>query len=139
MKLKAPNGFGSVAKYVAVSMMEAGLDVASMARTSTKIFVMEVMGRHAGWLAAAAGLAGNGDDEAPHIILLPERAYDEAAFLAKVKQVVERVGHCVVVASEGIATADGTFVADRILAKHDERYMPPQMGDMPKNMKAPKA
>ncbi|KAG1318892.1 hypothetical protein G6F63_015003 [Rhizopus arrhizus] len=83
-----------------------------MAETSTRVFIYEAMGRDAGWLAAAAGLAGNGDDEAPHIILLPERAYDEALFLAKVKAVVERVGYCVVVASEGIATADGRFVAD---------------------------
>ncbi|WDW03566.1 6-phosphofructokinase [Stenotrophomonas maltophilia] len=105
-------GFGSAAKYTAVSVREAALDVAAMAETSTRVFIYEAMGRHAGWLAAAAGLAGNGDDEAPHIILLPERAYDEAAFLAKVKAVVERVGYCVVVASEGIATADGRFVAD---------------------------
>ncbi|QHB72631.1 6-phosphofructokinase [Stenotrophomonas rhizophila] len=105
-------GFGSAAKYTAVSVREAALDVAAMAETSTKVFVYEAMGRHAGWLAAAAGLAGQGPDDAPHIILLPERAYNEAAFLAKVKQVVERVGHCVVVASEGIQTADGTFVAD---------------------------
>jgi len=98
-------GFGSAAKYTAVSVREAALDVAAMAETSTKVFVYEAMGRHAGWLAAAAGLAGEGPDDAPHIILLPERAYDEAAFLAKVKQVVERVGHCVVVASEGIRTA----------------------------------
>lgn len=105
-------GFGSAAKYTAVSVREAALDVAAMAETSTRVFIYEAMGRHAGWLAAAAGLAGNGDDEAPHIILLPERAYDEGAFLAKVKAVVERVGYCVVVASEGIATADGRFVAD---------------------------
>ncbi len=73
-------GFGSAAKYTAVSVREAALDVAAMAETSTRVFIYEAMGRHAGWLAAAAGLAGNGDDEAPHIILLPERAYDEAAF-----------------------------------------------------------
>ena len=78
-------GFGSAAKYTAVSVREAALDVAAMAETSTKVFVYEAMGRHAGWLAAAAGLAGQGPDDAPHIILLPERAYDEAAFLAKVK------------------------------------------------------
>ncbi|GAB3063033.1 6-phosphofructokinase [Stenotrophomonas tumulicola] len=105
-------GFGSAAKYTAVSVREAALDVAAMAETSTRVFVYEAMGRHAGWLAAAAGLAGNGADEAPHVILLPERAYDEAAFLAKVHAVVERVGYCVVVASEGIASADGRFVAD---------------------------
>jgi 6-phosphofructokinase 1 len=91
---------------------EAALDVAAMADTSTKVFVYEAMGRHAGWLAAAAGLAGQGPDDAPHIILFPERPYDEAAFFAQVKATVERVGYCVVVASEGIRSADGSFVAD---------------------------
>lgn len=105
-------GFGSAAKYTAVSVKECALDVAAMAETSTKVFVYEAMGRHAGWLAAAAGLAGKSADEAPHIILFPERAYDETAFLAEVKKVVARVGYCVVVASEGIQTADGKFVAD---------------------------
>ena len=105
-------GFGSAAKYTAVSVRECALDVAAMAETSTKVFVYEAMGRHAGWLAAAAGLAGEGKDDAPHIILFPERAYDEADFLARVDAIVKRVGHCVVVASEGIRTADGTFVAD---------------------------
>ena len=105
-------GFGSAAKYTAVSVREAALDIAAMADTSTKVFVYEAMGRHAGWLAAAAGLAGDGADAAPHIILFPERSYDEADFLARVQKVVDRVGHCVVVASEGIRTADGSFVAD---------------------------
>lgn len=105
-------GFGSAAKYTAVSVREAALDVAAMADTSTKVFIYEAMGRHAGWLAAAAGLAGQTADDAPQIILLPERAYDEAAFLAQVRKVVERVGWCVVVASEGIQNADGQFVAD---------------------------
>ena len=105
-------GFGSAAKYTAVSVREAALDVAAMADTSTKVFVYEAMGRHAGWLAAAAGLAGDGPDAAPHLILFPERAYDEDDFLARVQKVVDRVGHCVVVASEGIRTADGAFVAD---------------------------
>jgi 6-phosphofructokinase 1 len=105
-------GFGSAAKYTAVSVRECALDVAAMAETSTKVFVYEAMGRHAGWLAAAAGLAGTGRDEAPHLILFPERPFDEADFLAKVDAVVKRVGHCVVVASEGIRTADGRFVAD---------------------------
>jgi len=105
-------GFGSAAKYTAVSVRECALDVAAMAETSTKVFVYEAMGRHAGWLAAAAGLAGEGKDDAPQIILFPERAYDEAEFLARVDAVVKRVGWCVVVASEGIRTADGTFVAD---------------------------
>ena len=105
-------GFGSAAKYTAVSVAEAALDVAAMADTSTKVFVYEVMGRHAGWLAAAAGLAGEGKDAAPHIILFPEVPWDEAAFLARVKATVERVGHCVVVVSEGLRHADGRFVAD---------------------------
>lgn len=105
-------GFGSAAKYTAVSVRECALDVAAMADTSTKVFVYEAMGRHAGWLAAAAGLAGNGEDAAPHLILFPERPYDEAEFFAKVKATVERVGYCVIVASEGIQTADGKFVAD---------------------------
>ncbi|MDR6993142.1 6-phosphofructokinase [Luteimonas sp. 3794] len=105
-------GFGSAAKYTAVSVREAALDVAAMADTSTKVFVYEAMGRHAGWLAAAAGLAGQGPDDAPQIILFPERDYDEAAFLAQVQRVVERVGWCVVVASEGIRDKDGRFVAD---------------------------
>lgn len=105
-------GFGSAAKYTAVSVRECALDVAAMADTSTKVFVYEAMGRHAGWLAAAAGLAGNGPDQAPHLILFPERPYDEAEFFAKVKATVERIGYCVVVASEGIQTPDGKFVAD---------------------------
>ena len=105
-------GFGSAAKYTAVSVRECALDVAAMAETSTKVFVYEAMGRHAGWLAAAAGLAGEGRDDAPHIILFPERPFDEADFLARVDAVVKRVGWCVVVASEGIRSADGTFVAD---------------------------
>ncbi|MCP5184353.1 MAG: 6-phosphofructokinase [Pseudomonadales bacterium] len=105
-------GFGSVAKYVAVSTREAALDVASMCDTSTKVFIMEVMGRHAGWIAAAAGLAQEEPDDAPHIIILPEVAFDEAAFLAKVKATVERVGYCVIVVSEGAHYADGRFLAD---------------------------
>ena len=105
-------GFGSAAKDPAVSVRECALDVAAMADTSTKVFVYEAMGRHAGWLAAAAGLAGASADEAPHLILFPERAFDEAAFFDKVRATVERVGYCVVVASEGIQTADGRFVAD---------------------------
>ncbi len=105
-------GFGSAAKYTAVSVREAALDVAAMAGTSTKVFVYEAMGRHAGWLAAAAGLAGKGPDDAPQLILFPERPYDEADFLQQVDKVVARVGWCVVAASEGIRTADGRFVAD---------------------------
>ena len=105
-------GFGSVAKYVAVSTREAALDVASMARTSTRVFVLEVMGRHAGWIAAAGGLAGEGPAEAPHVILFPEIPFDEDAFLARVKDSVEKYEYCVVVVSEGARYADGRFLAE---------------------------
>jgi len=105
-------GFGSVAKYVAISTQEAALDVRSMAKTSTKIFILEVMGRHAGWIAAAGGLAAQQEGDAPHIILFPEIAFDQKRFLAKVKQSVKRYGHCVIVASEGIKNKDGEFLAD---------------------------
>lgn len=105
-------GFGSVAKYVAISTMEAGFDVASMAESSTKVFVLEVMGRHAGWIAAAAGLAQGNRNEPPHVILFPEIAFDKRKFLKKVKETVARVGYCVIVASEGAQYKDGTFVAD---------------------------
>jgi 6-phosphofructokinase 1 len=105
-------GFGSVAKYIAVSTREAALDVASMARTSTKVFVLEVMGRHAGWIAAAGGLAGVKSGDPPQIILFPEIAFDEPAFLAKVKQSVDENGYCVIVVSEGVKNADGKFLAE---------------------------
>jgi 6-phosphofructokinase 1 len=105
-------GFGSAAKYIAVSTREAALDVASMARTSTKVFVLEVMGRHAGWMAAAGGLAGAKAGDAPHIILFPEIVFDRARFLAKVRATVEKHGYCVVVVSEGVRDADGKFLAE---------------------------
>jgi ATP-dependent phosphofructokinase / diphosphate-dependent phosphofructokinase len=105
-------GFGSVAKYIAVSTREGALDVASMARTSTKVFVLEVMGRHAGWIAAAAGLAGRRRGEAPHIILFPEIPFEQASFLARVRQCVQDFGYCVVVVSEGSRHADGKFLAE---------------------------
>jgi 6-phosphofructokinase 1 len=105
-------GFGSVAKYVATSMREASFDVASMARTSTRVFVMEVMGRHAGWVTAACGLAAEAPDDGPQVLLLPERVFDEAKFLAKVKAVVERVGWCTVGVSEGVKRADGKFLSE---------------------------
>ncbi len=105
-------GFGSVAKYVAVSTLEAGLDVASMAESSTKVFVLEVMGRHAGWIAAAAGLARDTRLAPPHVILFPEIAFSRERFLDKVRDTVDRVGYCVIVASEGARYADGRFVAD---------------------------
>jgi 6-phosphofructokinase 1 len=105
-------GFGSVAKYVAVSTREAALDVASMARTSTRVFVLEVMGRHAGWIAAAAGLAGRGASEPPHVILFPEVPFEQQKFLERVRVCVDEYGYCVIVASEGAAYADGKFLAD---------------------------
>jgi ATP-dependent phosphofructokinase / diphosphate-dependent phosphofructokinase len=105
-------GFGSVAKYTAVSIREAALDVKSMCATSTKVFVMEVMGRHAGWIAAAAGLAQEQDGDAPHIILFPEIAFDQDKFLKKVDQVVKKNGYCVIAVSEGARDKDGTFLAD---------------------------
>jgi ATP-dependent phosphofructokinase / diphosphate-dependent phosphofructokinase len=105
-------GFGSVAKYIAVSTREAALDVASMARTSTKIFVLEVMGRHAGWIAAAGGLAGEKAGDPPQVILFPEIAFDETAFLARVKQSVDDNGYCVIVVSEGTKYPDGRFLAE---------------------------
>ena len=105
-------GFGSVAKYVAVSTAEAALDVASMARTSTKVFILEVMGRHAGWIAAAAGLARGVGTEAPHIIVFPEIPFDEAAFLGRVEESVARNEYCVVVVSEGARLPDGRFLAE---------------------------
>ena len=105
-------GFGSVAKYVAVSIREAGFDVASMAKTSTKIFVLEVMGRHAGWIAAAGGLAATTPGAAPHLILFPEITFDEADFLAKVDACVKAYGYCAIVVSEGLRNSAGKFVAE---------------------------
>jgi 6-phosphofructokinase 1 len=105
-------GFGSVAKYVATSIREAAFDVASMAATSTKVFILEVMGRHAGWIAAATGLASDEPAAAPHVILFPEITFDEAVFLAKVKNTVAKHGYCVVAASEGIKNKEGAFLAE---------------------------
>ena len=106
-------GFGSVAKYVAVSTQEAALDVASMATTSTKVFVLEVMGRHAGWIAAAGGLAGKEPGDAPHIILFPEIPFVKRDFLKKVRQCVNDYGYCVIVVSEGARFKNGKFLADQ--------------------------
>jgi 6-phosphofructokinase len=105
-------GFGSVAKYVAISTREAAFDVASMCASSTKIFVLEVMGRHAGWIAAASSLAAQHDGDAPHIILFPEIAFNREKFLRRVNRCVKKHGYCVIVASEGTQTADGKFLAD---------------------------
>ncbi|HIF35550.1 MAG TPA: 6-phosphofructokinase [Candidatus Thioglobus sp.] len=103
-------GFGSVAKYIAVSTMEASFDVASMAATSTKIFVLEVMGRHAGWIAAAGGLV---DSSIPVVILFPEIDFDEKAFLEKVDKNVQDYGYCTIVVSEGTKWPDGRFLAEQ--------------------------
>jgi 6-phosphofructokinase 1 len=105
-------GFGSVAKYVAVSIIEASLDVESMASSSTKVFILEVMGRHAGWIAAAAGLAARQDGDPPHVILFPEVPFRQREFLQKVKYAVENHGYCSIVVSEGVRNAKGQFLAD---------------------------
>ncbi len=105
-------GFGSVAKYIAISTREAAMDVASMCETSTKVFILEAMGRHAGWIAAAGGLAAEQEGDAPHIILFPEIAFDKDRFLRKVDRTVKKNGYCVIVASEGAQYRDGTFLAD---------------------------
>jgi len=105
-------GFGSVAKYVAISTKEAALDVASMCETSTKVFILEVMGRHAGWIAAAGALAQESAGDPPHIILLPEVPFVKAKFLRKVKETVAKAGYCVIVVSEGTQYSNGSFVAD---------------------------
>lgn len=105
-------GFGSVAKYVAVSTKEAALDVLSMAKTSTKVFVLEVMGRHAGWIAAAGGLAGSEPGDAPHIILFPEIPFNKRAFLKRVRESVKKYDYCVIVVSEGAAYKNGKFLAE---------------------------
>ena len=105
-------GFGSVAKYVATSIREAGFDVASMARTSTKVFVLEVMGRHAGWITAACGLAAEKAGDAPQILLFPELTFDAEKFLARVDAIVKQYGYCAIGVSEGIRNADGKFLSE---------------------------
>lgn len=118
-------GFGSVAKYVAVSTREASLDVASMCDTSTKVFILEVMGRHAGWIAAASGLAAERDGDGPHIILFPEIAFHRDKFLKRVDAVVKKHGYCVIVASEGARYRDGTLIA---AAEHTDAFGHKQLG-----------
>ena len=105
-------GFGSVAKYVAVSILEASFDVASMAKTSTKVFVLEVMGRHAGWIAAAGALAAKKEGDPPHIILFPEVAFDQKKFLDRAEESVKKYGYCSIVVSEGVRNAEGVFLAE---------------------------
>ena len=105
-------GFGSVGKYTAISTLEAGLDVASMCETSTKVFILEVMGRHAGWIAASSALASKSRKNPPHIILFPEVVFDEKKFLKNVKDIVSKEGYCVIVASEGTKNKKGKFLAE---------------------------
>ena len=104
-------GFGSVAKYVAISLREAALDLTAMSRTSTKVFTVELMGRHAGWTTAAAALAAEREGDAPHVLLLPEVAFDEGRFLAKVEEALERYDQCVIAVSEGVKGPDGEFLS----------------------------
>jgi 6-phosphofructokinase len=104
-------GFGSVAKYVATSIREAAFDVASMARTSTRVFILEVMGRHAGWITAACGLAAEQEGDAPHILLFPEIPFAEEQFLTRVEAAVHQHGYCVIGAAEGLRTPDGRFLS----------------------------
>jgi 6-phosphofructokinase len=105
-------GFGSVAKYVAVSILEASLDVESMASSSTKVFILEVMGRHAGWIAAASGLVAREEGDPPHVILFPEVPFKQREFLKKVKHAVANYGYCSIVVSEGLRNGRGQFLAD---------------------------
>ncbi|MCT8467932.1 6-phosphofructokinase [Chromohalobacter canadensis] len=105
-------GFGSVAKYIATSTRETALDIASMCATSTKVFVLEVMGRHAGWIAAAGALAGNGEGEPPHLVIFPELPFQRAQVMQRVDEAVKKYGYCVIVVSEGARYEDGTFLAD---------------------------
>jgi len=106
-------GFGSVAKYIAISTREASYDVLSMAKTSTRVFVIEVMGRHAGWIAAAGGLAADEENDIPVVILFPEVEFNQERFLAKVKENVESYGYCTVVVSEGAQWSNGKFLAEQ--------------------------
>ena len=118
-------GFGSVAKYVAVSTKEASLDIASMCASSTKIFILEVMGRHAGWIAAAGGLAAEKAGDPPHIIIFPEIPFSREKFIAKVEQTVQDKGYCVVVASEGASYADGALISG---SAHKDAFGHQQLG-----------
>ncbi len=118
-------GFGSVAKYVAVSTKEASLDIASMCASSTKIFILEVMGRHAGWIAAAGGLAAEKAGDPPHIIIFPEIPFVRELFIAKAEETVKQKGYCVVVASEGASYADGSLISGSV---HKDAFGHQQLG-----------
>lgn len=118
-------GFGSVAKYIAISTLEAGMDVAGMAATSTKVFIMEVMGRHAGWIAASSGLAGQKISQPPHIILFPEIAFNSKVFLKTVDQKVKDYGYCVVVVSEGVRDGNNKFLSQ---SGHQDAFGHAQLG-----------
>jgi ATP-dependent phosphofructokinase / diphosphate-dependent phosphofructokinase len=104
-------GFGSAAKYIATSLREAAFDLAAMSRTSTKVFALEVMGRHAGWATAACALAAEEEGGAPHVLLLPEVAFNEGRFLTRVEESLQRYGHCVIAVSEGVKGPDGKFLS----------------------------
>ena len=118
-------GFGSVAKYVAISTTEASLDIASMAASSTKVFILEVMGRHAGWIAAAGGLAGEREGDAPHIILFPEMPFVRERFIDRVEETVQQHGYCVIVASEGTVYSDGALISGSL---SKDAFGHPQLG-----------
>ncbi len=121
-------GFGSVAKYVAISTLEASLDVASMAKNSTKVFILEVMGRHAGWIAAASGIIASDGSKAPHIILFPEIPFDHTKFCNKVNHCVNQFGYCVIVASEGIKSSNGQSINSFIDIKSADQFGHVQLG-----------
>ena len=118
-------GFGSVAKYVATSILEASLDVASMAATSTKVFILEVMGRHAGWIASSGGLAQKSKDDPPHIILFPEIPFQLDRFTEKVRKTVEKCGFCSIIVSEGVRQENGDFLTN---AKSTDAFGHAQLG-----------
>ncbi len=118
-------GFGSVGKYTAISIIEAGLDVASMCETSTKVFILEVMGRHAGWIAASSALANESRSKPPHIILFPEIVFNEKFFLSSVKKIIDKYSYCVVVVSEGVKNKQGKFLSESGLR---DDFGHPQLG-----------
>lgn len=120
-------GFGSAAKYVATATLEAGLDVKAMSATSTQVFILEVMGRHAGWLTAATGLAQRHAHDAPHIILLPERLFSAEKFLEKVRKTIDKNGFCVITAAEGLCLSNGQLLTKTALS---DAFGHPQLGGL---------